>query len=462
VTRTPIAVAAAALPILVSTALCVWWTRSDALILGGDEPHYLIMARSVGLDGDFDLRNNYEEDTLSGDIYGPVVPHAFRDTDVWPPYHSPGLGVLLAVPLREAGLSGVRLALIAWAAIIPICIFVWLREQLTVATAVLLAVALSLSVPVGYGAFAIYPDMPAAAIVTAATLACLDFGMRRAAPPLLFWVVLWALVGFTPWLQSRFAATWLLLVAGGIAVAALAPRSARWRLLIGVLPAVAGLGLLLWFNQVHYGSVFGPPRWGELTRSPARAAEIFLGLHLDQSQGLFLQQPIWLLGLIGLAWLARAHPIAAVWVAFVYLSAVLPGSLQLGRYGGAGPIGRYGWTASFLWVVPLRSLLESTSARGMRRFHGALVAIIIVLAAAAFRWMRDPFVLAPRLDDGLAVRDTLAPESMRELLPSFYFWDFWSYWSYPPNLAAIASLILLAAAGASLARDRSRVRSSRV
>ena len=56
-------------------ALAVWWMESRRLQATGDEPHYLIIAASVLRDGDIDLWNNYEEDTRTAEIYGPMEPH---------------------------------------------------------------------------------------------------------------------------------------------------------------------------------------------------------------------------------------------------------------------------------------------------------------------------------------------------------------------------------------------------
>lgn len=446
---------------LVAVALCVWWTRGGYFFLSGDEPHYLIMARSVWLDGDFDLRNNYEEDALSYDLYGPITPHAFRETNVWPPYHSPGLGVLLAAPLRYYGVNGTRLLLTSSVALIALSVFLWLGAELSARICVLLGVSLAFSIPLAYGASRIYPDLPAAAIITAATLACLAFESGPAKPSLALWTVLWTLVGMLPWLQSRFLAAWVLLVGAGAVLALREQGAARVRLLFGLLPALVLLAALLAFNQFYYANPFGPPRWEELTTSPSRAAMVFLGLHLDQSQGLFVQQPVWLLALPGLLPFFYARPRVALWWTLLYLSIVLPGAMQLGRYGGGGPIGRYAWAASFLWVVPLRTFLEPLDARRERWLRIVVGVIAVVQLAAAWRWMRAPRIVVPKLEESLAVRDSLAAEWLRPVLPSFYFWDYVSYWWYPPNVAAIVGVALLIIWGANRARDRFRGQPSR-
>jgi hypothetical protein len=439
-------VLAVLIPILGATMVCVWWTRAERLVLSGDEPHYLIMARSVMLDGDFALWNNYQEDALTGEIYGPITPHAYTDQVAWLPYHSVGLALLLAGPFRYVGLDGVRLTLIAFSALLPLSIALWLPRRVPLSVGLLLACSMALSVPFGYGAFRVYPDLPAASIVTAAVLLCVAFESGTVIP-LWVWIGLWTLVGFLPWLQSRFLATWALLVGAGVVLALGASAARRRALLIGVVPAIAGVAALCAFNLAHYGSALGPPRWHELTRSPARAVMVFLGLHLDQSQGLFLQQPLWLLGLLGIVPFARAKPLMAAWLALVYLSIITPGAMQMGRYGGAGPVGRYAWAAAFLWIVPLAYLFEVCRERGLRWLRRAVVVTVAIQSLVALRWMITPELLAPRLDAGLAARESLAPMVLRYVLPSFYFWDFRSYWTHPPNVVAMITVVALGVSG---------------
>jgi hypothetical protein len=93
-------------------------------------------------------------------------------------------------------------------------------------------------------------------------------------------------------------------------------------------------------------------------------------------------------------------------------------------------------------------MLDHTGERGARWFRYALIASAVVVSAIAWRWIPAPWTLAPQIDAGLAARDTLAPIALREVMPSFYFWDFSSYWTYPPNVVAMAAVALLAIAGA--------------
>ena len=57
---------------LLATLLAFWWSTTNRYRLTGDEPHYLILAASLLRDGDVDVRNNFDEDATTREIYGPV------------------------------------------------------------------------------------------------------------------------------------------------------------------------------------------------------------------------------------------------------------------------------------------------------------------------------------------------------------------------------------------------------
>lgn len=96
---------------MLSASLVPGGARAVGCASRGDEPHYLVIAASVVRDRDFDVRNNYEEDFRPAEIYGPVDVHAARTPTAWWPLHTPGLGVLVAVPWALGGVLGARLAL---------------------------------------------------------------------------------------------------------------------------------------------------------------------------------------------------------------------------------------------------------------------------------------------------------------------------------------------------------------
>ena len=80
---------------------------------------------------------------------------------------------------------------------------------------------------------------------------------------------------------------------------------------------------------------------------------IFLGLHFDQAQGMFVQQPVLLIGLLGIAPFAVRRPILAVGTSLSYLAVLLPNSFHDCWYGCYSFGGRFMWSVIALWFLPL-------------------------------------------------------------------------------------------------------------
>ena len=446
-------VVAVAVP--VAMALTVFAARTRDIPLNGDEPHYLIMADSVASDGDLDLHNNYLRDFDTHRIFGLVTPHVYNVARGWMPYHAPGLGILLAVPLRIGGVAGARVALILFTAALPWALVSWLRDRLSNGSAAWLTVGLTVTLPLLFDGGQIYPDLLAGVVVTVLVL----WLLRRIedAHAGASWAGFWLIVGALPWLNVKYIAVTLVLAGAG-AVLAIRLRGRRLSTPLATSVLVfLGIGSLAAFHVWAFGTPLGARRMTELTTSMSRAMEIFLGLHFDQSQGMFSQQPLLLAGVAALPLFVRRRPRFALFWALLYAAAIVPNALELARYGGNGPVGRFGWTAAWLWTIPIGVVASAEGRTLSRTVRVTVILSLCYQAALATRWLADPQVLFPELGEP---RDSLFPAALGHWLPSFYFWDFSSYWSYPPNVAAMVTVLILLLIGmmAGLAPKRGTLR----
>jgi hypothetical protein len=416
----------------------------------GDEPHYLVMADAVSHDFSFDLRNAYAREERAHRIYGDRLnPHVIIINHRWGPYHEPGLAVLLAVPYVLGGATGAKLALCLMAGLMAWALFVWLNTSMKPPHAAWLTVGLMVSLPIGFGASQIYPDLPAGIVVMVLTLWLWRRGSEQRVDEvgLEQWAVFWLAAGLLPWLNAKFLVATAVLALGAFGVLWRKregpPLKAVW---VSSLVAI-GLGTWAAYHWWAAGTLLGVRGLDEMRARPLRALMIFSGLHFDQAQGMFFQQPLLVGGVAALVPFARRHPrFALFWIA-LYAALILPNSFELARYGGGGPAGRFGWTAEWLWIIPLGWIVAEHPERSAAYVRSAVVAGIAYQLLLALRWLPVPITLFTDLNDTLETRNSLFPVALRSALPSFYFWDFQSYLTYLPNIVAYAAFTVLMGVG---------------
>jgi hypothetical protein len=335
------------------------------LRVSGDEPHYLMMARSLWSEGDLDLRDNFAREEWRADTPGPLAPHYGAPRGDGRPYpaHSPGLPLLLAPVYAMGG----RLACIVVLALAAAGLCVQIRS-LALRTAPghatgVMAWAAAAGPPVLFYAFHIYTEVPSALALAT------SLGLLLAAPGPVLAGVAGLLASVLPWLHVK-----MIPAAAALALVALLHLPRRSLL---AFFAVAGA---MAFAYVAYGyAVFGT--WSPLARygglpddatsgSPLRAV---LGLLFDRSFGLLPYAPVFLLGLAALfsrAWWQAKDAASQTLVALAVLVPVLSWRMW---WGGQCPPARF-----LVPLVPLLSVALAVRAaappRGLLRWRWALLA----------------------------------------------------------------------------------------
>jgi hypothetical protein len=266
----------------------------------------------------------------------------------------------------------------------------------------------------------------------------------------------WSAVGFLPWLNVKYFGSTVIFTAWALTVQWRQRRDLRWAEFATARYMLYGVLALAAFHYWGVGSAFGPRRLREIDSTFSRAALIFLGLHFDQSQGMFIQHPLLLAGVAAFPLFAWMRPLAAFFWMGLYGSLIVPNSMELARWGGGGPVGRFAWSAEWLWAIPLGLVVAEMPQTFGRFVKPVVLASLSYQALLAVRWWQDRRIMFPRLEEALDARDSLFPLFLRPFVPSFYLWDFSSYWTYGPNVMAYAIVIALFALGALPILERAR------
>lgn len=391
-TVTGLALLAVALPTLLVAPGPPRWHE-----LSGDEPHYLVIARSLWVDGDVELGDEYRPEFHASFFPSTLLPHAMPGHRPGTRYsiHGTGLGVWLAPWYglgrglsTEAFTFLVRFAMILWLGAAAVILH-RLIDALTGGRAGARGAALAVvTAPLLFAGPHLFPEVPALVLSGGAWLL-----LRRRPGPggaLTAGILLAAL----PWLGYKFAGVaaalglagaWLLLRPGSpdrgreerrrrgdraAAVAALLTPllvsaaghvAFTWTLYRSIWPTAITAGA----GNAERVAIFGQDA-GTLA-GPLAMAQAGLGYLMDQREGLLAYAPHYLLAVAGLAWMLRRRRIdfivmtvtlGALWVPYAVTGAIggwspparpltgvlwtlaAPLGVALALHAGDGPTGR--------------------------------------------------------------------------------------------------------------------------
>jgi hypothetical protein len=304
---------AAGAGLLAALAMLVFAWAIRPLGPSGDEPHYLLISTSALRDGDVDLANDYSEERHLPFYPGPLTPRHVVLSASGHEYSFHGHGVaLLALPaLALGGVDAVRLTFLFVSALGVAAL--WAAGRLVSASSAASAIgvtALLSATPFMSQSSAIYPDGPAAAIVSFALLMTirLERGIPSSAIGL---VATGTALAMLPWLHLRLS---LLAAAFGVAVLWLLPRTRDRGSNVAIFLAAPVVSATLWFAStwVMFGTLdptapFRQKASGSLAAAPAG----MFGLLADHEYGLLPYAPAFVFAAAGVLALVRAVPVSA-------------------------------------------------------------------------------------------------------------------------------------------------------
>ncbi len=391
-------------PVLFYLGVALLWQSKGLYEITGDEPHYLLISDSLYRDQDLRVENNYLMETpvhraCRANLSDPV--DIERHVRNGYSMHNVGLPLLLLLPYSLAGVAGAKIFMALLAGLWPL-VFYKALFQITESRSwsMLIAIAIALGLPYLPGSNQLYVDLLGGMIILYAMVRVLSV-MRGRRPSLAQNIWLGLLLAFLPWLHIRLSAPALPLL-GGYVYAALRGGALRAREDVGptgafLIPVgallISGLALAV-YNQIAFGNAIFGPYYGYLSFDARKIALTFTGLHWDMAHGIFMQQPLLILGLFGVVPLVRDNWRAGLLLALVSISVLLPNSMLSLWYGGASFYGRYNWAVASLWIFPL-----AYAVRALFKYRRTLILPLCVASLLLQAWMASRWLF----DDGLLI-----------------------------------------------------------
>ena len=428
--------------------------RSD---YGGDEPHYLLTAKSLVEDGSPDLRDEYGARSYA-DFYPETLdPHGSLTKGHVDEPHGVGFPLLIAPAYTLAGAKGVEVFLAALAALAVVLAYALALRVVPDPWALGAALAAGLSPPFIAYSTAVYPELAAGALLAGAALLALRLRTLPSRAPA--WAC-FGLIALLPWLGAKYLLPGAVVGLYGFR----ALRASGRRVLAVSCVEIVGFSLALYVG-VNEGLYGGPtPYSAELPGESGTDATFPFGyldrayrlvaLLIDRHYGLLRWAPVFALAFYG-AWLAWRERRAGLARAIPGLragesTAALCGATAAAQYGVAAFLAptMFGFWFPARHLVAALPLAVPLVAAGLRRAPRA-GAVLALLGVAASAWVYADVRLG---DAGLVVGLPDAPWG--PLLAAFPRFDPGAV--YPYALAGAIGIAVVAFLVASERRQLAR------
>jgi hypothetical protein len=361
--------------------------------LGGDEPHYLIIAESLLKDGDLQIENNHRQGDYRSFYPRELRPDFMQRGQNGAIYsiHPPGLPALLLPVYAVAGYRGAVAMMCVLAALAALAVFLTAEALAGRRAAVLTWLAVCFTVPFVPYSWSIFPEMAGAVVVAWAVV----WLWRPPARTVRVWLWRGLVLASLPWMHTKFA-VFFATFGAALALRAVWPSAlaTSWRTVKRTPPLtapperrnlMAAAALLtpmaisgaLWLYS--FAAIYGTPNpeapYGTYTDTYVLTRYIphgLIGILFDQKFGLLFYSPVYLLAIAGAWIMVRTREERFVGVTLLITVALFVGSTSrlYMFWGGSSAPARF-----LVPIVPcLAPLVAVTIARARSGTARALIA----------------------------------------------------------------------------------------
>lgn len=360
------------------------WTTTVYPVTG-DEPHYLLMTRSLLQEHDLDLQDNmtradfrafYPSQTLD---FHPTPSPSGRLISK----HFPALSLLVLPGYALLGRWGASATIALFSALIALLVFLLARDWGANSREALFSWgAALLCAPLATYFDLIYTEVPAALLLITAVWAWSRGGRWGA-------LIMAVAAGLLPWLHIKYLALSLVL---GTAILFIPKLKRADPLAAGGVIALLAAGFVLFFRQ-YYAFGVGDNPYGALhTLFSFQSLKNLIGLFVDRDYGWFTTAPVFLLAVWGIARHGREHLGSTLLVLSLWLGQMALFTINFDFTGVASVFSRYLATSAVLFLpwAGRGWTLSRTAGREVRVAAGVAVGLSLFIAwwAAAVPFLR--------------------------------------------------------------------------
>lgn len=381
--------------VIVAVATLFRWEMGGVNSITGDEPHYLVMASGIINELSLEQTKPYLDEFKNRDIYQAglatenAIPSALNTHAVLGPnglynVHNVGLPILLATPYFLGGVIGAKIFMVLVSSLAIVALWRCAAHAPgDVAYRFWAVIATTVAMPLVPGSSQIYPEI-VAGLCSLVALGCIANARSHGSIGVV--ILVSCAIAFLPWLQIKYSATALVLMLM-LSYKIHAHERDLKKTFFPIYITGASLFLLGAYNNFAFGSYYGPYHlWQTAGLEVSKQSfMVLLGLHLDQNQGFLFQNPINLIGLVGVGLMYTRDRFTTLGFLLVFSSLIVPNGLHPTWYGGWSFSGRFGWSAAIVFMMPtLYALLHLSNKH--RRLFAAIIVLSLTLQVYFF-WL---------------------------------------------------------------------------
>lgn len=317
--------------------------RMEKQIFSGDEPHYLLIAKSLVRDKDFDLTNNYDQRDYQEFGYDYFDnSHLSVNSPEGKLYsiHHIGLSILLAPGYFLNGIRGAVFSMNIIAALSALILFLLAYKVTKSFKKSVLTWLVGFLIPLSLYSSALYTEMPLFLLSLVLIYLLLLYAKT---PKLLYSLLFGFFATLILWLHIKYTLIVLvLMLAMGILFKDKFLKNIFVLILFPLISLVLELALFRhWFGSFSLSAQYP---LGQLAMvnllNWQPLAQGTIGLFLDHAFGLFVYSPIFIFSFGGLYWLWKENKKIAIGSILIFLIIWLSFGFYI-KYLGWCPVGRF-------------------------------------------------------------------------------------------------------------------------
>ena len=344
------------------------WEHKGINQVTGDEPHYLVMTNGIVKYKTFEQTKPYKEEFTTREIYAPGLAqknenpspsntHALLGKNGLFNVHNLGLPLILSIPFALGGVIGAKVFMIIIGGLIMLNFWDFAKQHCQDNNIIFtLLLPIAISQPILFASNQIYPEL----LVALFTIGLINIFSKYKYSDNLNTkdsTICFLVISFLPWLQLKFAVVSLLLY-GFLSWRFFYVRKDLKQFRRMTLFCMTSGAILIFYNYFAFNSFLGPHQQWSLLRtnnSPIqlswKSITVFLSLIFDQEQGFLMQNPLNLIGLVGIGCFYKINRSLAILTGLIFTSILFINSLHTQWYGGYSMVGRFGWTSGLIFVL---------------------------------------------------------------------------------------------------------------